>query len=189
MQDLMTCPPRISWVSIPYFQVLPEISEVLTFSGRQLPREAISEHKPGWADRDVLYVGFQFFHLYYTFLILRGLISRTHAAKQQSSTADSFLPIRSPENQGVIHLLTASEVDKGKKNTDAPKTIALIIDELQHVAISFQHSTASLTSMLPPEMLKEGRTQSSLFKHWEMQRALQVRNGNGNLCPLPHVFF
>lgn len=96
----------------------------------------------------------QFFHLYYTLLTLRGLISRTRAAKRQSSTADSFLPIRSPENQGVVHLLTASEIHKGKKNTDALKTIALIIDELQHVAISFQHSTASLPSVLPPEMLR-----------------------------------
>lgn len=130
----------------------------------------------------------QFFSLKFTFLILSGLISKTRTAKQQSSTADNFLPTRSPENEGVVHLLTASEVDKGKKNTDALKTIALIIDELQHVAISFQHSTASLPSMLPPEMLKEGRTQSSLFKHWEMQRALQVRSGNGNLCPLPHDF-
>lgn len=61
-------------------------------------------------------------------------------------------------------MLTASEVDKGKKNLDTVKAIAPIIDELQHVAVSFQQSRASLPSMLPPEILKEGRTQSSLFK-------------------------
>lgn len=63
---------------------------------------------------------------------------------------------------------TASEVDKGKKNLDVVKTIALIIDELQHVTISSQQSRAFLPSMLPPEILKKGMTQSSLFKNQEM---------------------
>lgn len=63
---------------------------------------------------------------------------------------------------------TASEVDKGRKNLDAVKTTALIIDELQHVTISFQQSRASLPSMLPPEILKKGMTQSSLFKNQEI---------------------
>lgn len=46
---------------------------------------------------------------------------------------------------------------------------SLIINELQHVTVSFQQSRASLLSKLPPEILKKGMTQSSLFKNQEMQ--------------------
>lgn len=100
---------------------------------------------------------------------------RLQTAKQKSSTADRILPLKSPEKEGVAHVPTASEVDKGKKNLDAVETIALIIDKLQHVTISFQQSRASLPSMLPPEILE-------LFVQKPGNaRALLVRNGTGNL--------
>lgn len=81
-------------------------------------------------------------------------------AKQKSSTADRISqPTEAQRNR---------EVDKGKKILDAVKSIALSIDKLQHVTIRFQQSRASLPSMLPPEILKKGMTQSSLFKIREM---------------------
>lgn len=104
---------------------------------------------------------------------------RLQTAKQKSSTADRILPLKSPEKEGVAHVPTALEVDKGKKNLDAVETIALIIDKLQHVTISFQQSRASLPSMLPPEILKKGMTQSSLFKNQEMQELCWSEMGLG----------
>lgn len=84
-------------------------------------------------------------------------------------------------------MLTASEVDKGKKNLDAVKAIALIIDKLQHVAVSFQQNRASLPSMLPPEILKKGRTQSSLFKNQEIQELYWSEVGLG-ICASSPMF-
>lgn len=85
-------------------------------------------------------------------------------------------------------MLTASEVDKGNKSLDAFKTTALIIDELQHVTVSFQQSRASLPSMLPPEILKKDMTQSSLFKNQEMQELTGQKWDWEFMCLLPHVY-
>lgn len=76
-------------------------------------------------------------------------------------------------------MLTASEVDKGNKSLDAFKTTVLIINELQHVTVSFQQSRASLLSKPPPEILKKGLTQSSLFKKSGNARAYWAEMGLG----------
>lgn len=85
-------------------------------------------------------------------------------------------------------MLTASEVDKGNKSLDAFKTTALIINELQHVTVSFQQSRASLLSKLPPEILQKGMTQSSLFKNQEMQELTGQKWDWEFTFLLPHVY-
>jgi len=76
----------------------------------------------------------------------------------------------------------------GKKNLDAVKTIAPIIDKLQHVTVRFQQSRAYLPSMLPPEILKKCMTQSSLFKNQEMQELCWSETGLGIYVSPPHVY-
>lgn len=65
---------------------------------------------------------------------------------------------------------------------------SLIINELQHVTVSFQQSRASLLSKLPPEILKKGMTQSSLFKNQEMQELTGQKWDWEFMFLLPHVY-
>lgn len=85
-------------------------------------------------------------------------------------------------------MVTTSEMDKGNKSLDAFKTTALIVNELQHVTVSFQQSRASLLSKLPPEILKKGMTQSSLFKNQEMQELTGQKQDWEFIFLLPRVY-